>query len=351
MRPEVEQISRAFKLSCYPNTGKQESIRYTYEKHLYYVQVFLTQLFYHPSVKFFSTKGFGQLANQSQHRANAILKAARASARETGNKLSCPQVKKIGCPAIIEKSENSFDYWVSVEDQFSKRRIRFPVRSHKRLNGFLKNGYALCDSAELVCDKNGKFYVRVFAQKEVKKAKIQKESLGVDVGLTHCVSRSDGYLGVSAKRILKKARDRDAERRTQSHQRSIKHSSFKQQLDIEAKRAIARCKRRKLNLIVESPKVLANLKPSLQWARSYFANRCHTLGQESEIYVWDQNPAYTSQTCYRCGYRHKQNRVKSKFKCLGCGSSTHADINASRVIALKGSTNLSAYADRYSGVA
>jgi putative transposase len=41
------------------------------------------------------------------------------------------------------------------------------------------------------------------------------------------------------------------------------------------------------------------------------------------------NPAYTSQTCSRCGHCEKANRVsQSRFLCKSCGFSAHADLNA-----------------------
>ena len=42
------------------------------------------------------------------------------------------------------------------------------------------------------------------------------------------------------------------------------------------------------------------------------------------------NAAYTSQTCSNCGCMDKRNRVsQSKFLCISCGYTDHADLNAS----------------------
>ena len=46
------------------------------------------------------------------------------------------------------------------------------------------------------------------------------------------------------------------------------------------------------------------------------------------------NPAYTSQTCSKCGYTDKENRqTQEKFKCTKCGFELNADHNASINIA------------------
>lgn len=45
------------------------------------------------------------------------------------------------------------------------------------------------------------------------------------------------------------------------------------------------------------------------------------------------NPAYTSQTCHKCGHVDaKSRRTRSVFMCTACGHATHADIGAARNI-------------------
>lgn len=49
------------------------------------------------------------------------------------------------------------------------------------------------------------------------------------------------------------------------------------------------------------------------------------------------DPAYTSQECSRCGHVDKMNRPDQQtFSCTSCGFAEHADVNAGRVIALRG---------------
>ena len=45
------------------------------------------------------------------------------------------------------------------------------------------------------------------------------------------------------------------------------------------------------------------------------------------------DPRYTSQTCAECGHVEAGNRVsQAVFRCLSCGHSAHADVNAARNI-------------------
>ena len=112
---------------------------------------------------------------------------------------------------------------------------------------------------------------------------------------------------------------------------SICFWNLKQQLDIEARRSVRVAQDREQNLAVEDPKLLANLKPRGKialWAKSYFANRVEVF------------PAKTSQTCSRCSHCDPESRVKSVFQCSAGGNRTHADMNAGRVIAQKGSVSV-----------
>ena len=51
------------------------------------------------------------------------------------------------------------------------------------------------------------------------------------------------------------------------------------------------------------------------------------------IPVREIDPAYTSQTCYKCGHVEKANRYQDKFKCKKCGHKDHADLKAAKNIA------------------
>lgn len=57
----------------------------------------------------------------------------------------------------------------------------------------------------------------------------------------------------------------------------------------------------------------------------YFTEYKANLIGKKVCYV---DPRYTSQKCSVCGSTDKRNRVKSKFKCLRCGFTCHADVNA-----------------------
>jgi putative transposase len=333
---KTKVITRAYHLSIDPNFQKLEDLRYSASRYRLFLQHFTTQLYFKPSIKFFSTQGMGALANKAQKQAMGIVKGIRA----TGEKSNCPEIKFNSCPASISESKHTtFDYWVTVTSQW-KNRILIPARSHRKLNERLREGFELSKHCEVVQAKNGTWQVRVFVSKEIEIPTPKPHFIGIDVGIAHGVTRSDKYLGKSLKKIMQAERDSQRERSRQKHLKKPFKTKLKQQLDTEVTRVLTRCKLRGWNLVVEHPKVLSNLRLD-RWARSYFANRASERASEFGVYTIWVNPAYTSITCSRCGVTDKQSRVnQSTFKCSSCKKELNADYNASINIARKGQESL-----------
>jgi len=62
----------------------------------------------------------------------------------------------------------------------------------------------------------------------------------------------------------------------------------------------------------------------------------HKLSYKSARLI-EVNPQYTSQTCSRCGFVDARNRpTQAKFKCLACGHTDNADVNAALNILASG---------------
>ena len=65
------------------------------------------------------------------------------------------------------------------------------------------------------------------------------------------------------------------------------------------------------------------------------------------VEVIEVNPAYTSQTCPKCGHRAKANRKRRLFLCQKCGFTANVDRVASVNIGLRAIMNSVAVANRY----
>ena len=70
------------------------------------------------------------------------------------------------------------------------------------------------------------------------------------------------------------------------------------------------------------------------WSYYELQNMIEYKAEREGIKVRYVDPAYTSQTCSKCGHVDKENRpTQAKFKCVNCGLELNADHNASINIA------------------
>jgi transposase len=335
------KLTRSYNLRIYPNFHKNEEVRYTVSRYKLYLQHFITHLYFSDK-KFLSTEGMGTVANQAQKQAIGIIQGERESVKTTEiQKSNIPQIRSGICPGKLEKAVNtSFDFWISVSSPFGGNKpLKLPAKSISPLKQKLKDNWKLSDYSEIFQSKSGIWFVKIFVTKEVEKAAFKEKFLGIDVGIKHSVSRSDNYLGKDLSKIIKIEKRSQSERQRQKHKKKNFKTLIKQQLDIEVKRSLARCRRLNASLAVEHPKTLANLRSGKlhRWARSYFANRITEVAKEYNIFVQWVSPAYTSITCSFCYFIDKRSRVNQKeFKCTCCGFTANADTNASFNIARKG---------------
>ena len=331
------QVTRSYKLEIVANRDKTETAKYLINRFNLYVVQFLGNLYYYNKSE--STEGLGELANQAQHVAKGKVRAIKESSKATLNKVNLPMITHEGVPVKVEVShKTSFDYVVKVSNHWIKnKKLDLMVKSHKKFNQALKEGWERTSFGELKQYKNGKIYLIVCVQKTVPRASTGlKDCIGVDVGISSCISRSDGYQAQEISSVLKEQKRKQAERQKQGIKSRVNKTTLKQILDKEAKNTVARCSESKLSLAVESRKILNNLRSGkLQgWARNYFANRCEILCKESSVFFIEVNPAYTSVTCNYCDERGL--RDGKKFTCPNCKKTFDSDLNAAVNIANKG---------------
>ncbi|GFP22468.1 putative transposase, partial [Candidatus Hakubella thermalkaliphila] len=66
-----------------------------------------------------------------------------------------------------------------------------------------------------------------------------------------------------------------------------------------------------------------------RWTYSKLISRIQQLSEVGGVHCQMIAPAYTSQTCSKCGFVHTLNRNGEIFKCRQCGYTLDADYNAS----------------------
>ena len=78
--------------------------------------------------------------------------------------------------------------------------------------------------------------------------------------------------------------------------------------------------------------------------RTLIREKLESLTESKGIKITKVNPAYTSQMCSNCGFLNKKNRkTQAQFKCLCCGMTKNADVNAAINILQRRSLNISLF--------
>lgn len=358
------KVNRSYKLKLYGTESKFEDLRWSAYQYTKLTNAFIEHLYFNDNVKFYSTAGLGTLGNQAQQKALGIVKSKKSNEKENNHKKMVPIFSKLTYFATIKKQSSSshFNYRVSFGIAFAEERSKSRhifAKGTKPLKEALKNGWKFSNQCEIKYEpKNNSWYIYIFVSKEVQKAFPKKCSIGIDVGVRQIISTSEGYVGNSLTKRLKKLNESKKEKARQlslaknrgnlklvealnknlTKNKKNNKTIIKKLLDKEAKKIIARGLLTSSNLVVEDPKVLANLKSKglIRWAKTYFAYRLQVLGKENGIFVVLTHPAYTSISCPKCCSKDKQNRDKLKFHCIKCGHTDHADINGAINLSLKG---------------
>jgi putative transposase len=203
--------------------------------------------------------------------------------------------------------------------------------------------------------RNGTFYLACTVDAPEPTPDEASEYLGVDLGVVNIATSSDGeivnrgqgcvhahvntvrarYVQLRAK--LQKKQTRSAKRLLK--RRSGRERRFARDVNHCISKALvqtAKGTRRGIALEdLQNIRSRATVRGKRQrrvlhsWAfgqlRSFIAYKAQAAG----VCLVLVDPAYTSQTCSRCGHCEKANRrSQSRFLCVSCGFSAHADANA-----------------------
>ena len=250
----------------------------------------------------------------------------------------------------IQKSKG-FDEFVNLRLPYfepDKKRaivIRLPIKYHKHSLKF--KDWKRAGTIKLK-ESNGNFFVIFTYEKETPKKKIEGRAIAFDQGYHKLLSSSDFlsygddleelYVRISNKKQgSKNFKDLLAERDKKINEtiNSINFSNVKQ-IVIERLKSVKFQSKIKLKKRFEQGKITQieflrykKFANKLQrWSYRKVIDKLERLCEENGILLTYVDPAYTSQTCSKCGAIHKSNRAGVIFKCIVCGYETDADFNA-----------------------
>jgi transposase len=263
-------------------------------------------------------------------------KARKLQAKLDKLKVSKPELESIElqlcsktCKVNFDKKDTSFDGWLTLANlgtRGTKKRLEFPLRKHKQFlklakTGKLRGGIRL--SKNSVC--------LTFDMPE-KPSKDKGKTLGIDIGINSLLSCSNGYQspkqdihGWTLKKIIekqcRKKYNSKAFLRAREHQYNFINWSINQ-LNL---RGIKQINVENLTYM----KYKAHFKKNTRlWSYPRTFGKLDDFCSSNGVRVEQENPAYTSQRCSRCGWTQKRNRHGERFRCAKCGFTANADLNA-----------------------
>ena len=227
-----------------------------------------------------------------------------------------------------------FDAWLRI---FRKH---FPLKLCDYHKKALENLDKVVGSS-IYLDRSGTLCLRLVFKVNKSEVEQTNKVLGVDIGIEKPIVCSDGKMFGNGKLIRHKKLEYSKKRaRQQSRKKEIFQHQSRWTADVNHKlsrQLVNYCLSTGvsvLHLEKLSGNHLSNKKGRrYSWAFNDLLCKIRYKAELAGLSVVDVNPAYTSQTCSRCGLKSKDNRVsQSKFICSFCGLKKNADVNASKNI-------------------
>ena len=248
-----------------------------------------------------------------------------------------------------EHRYNSFCYpqsgFAFVDNELKLSKIgRIRVKMHRPIEGIIK-------TCTLRRNVSGDWTVSFSCEVKVEPRSVLQESIGIDVGLENFATFSDGNeiknprFFKNGEKVLAKAQQKlsklekgTKERKKQRRVVAKIHEKIKNQRNDfchkESKKIIDRYQ----YICVEDLDIKRMLEGST-FAKSIadaswnqFLQILSYKAVEAGRKIGFVDPAYTTQDCFKCGYREKKELSKRKHNCKHCGYSTTRDFNAAQNI-------------------
>ena len=208
--------------------------------------------------------------------------------------------------------------------------------------------------------QNGNFYLRPIVDVPETPEKVNKDFLGIDMGVINLAVDSQGetYSGkeVDNKRVkidkLKSALQKCGSDSAKMHLKKLsgKESRFRKDINhCISKKIVEKCKRHSLSLAIEDLTGIrqratvrkTQRRQHSSWAFDQLRRFLEYKSKLAGIILKVVDPHYTSQRCSNCGYiAHHNRKSQSNFVCKSCNFSANADLNGAINIAQLAIANL-----------
>lgn len=234
---------------------------------------------------------------------------------------------------VLNKSENSFDFWVVLSSIGNKIKLCLPLKNHKHNKKF--NNWKRLTSCRLMRN-NGKFKIELIYEKEPPVIQKEKKELAIDAGINCLLSCSDGkQYGLELKQLINELNNKQQKSHSYNRKLSQIHNHIRwcvNKLDFASLSDLILEKLKYIQIGTRGRVTKATRKLLKNWNLGLLHTAIEQKCEENCVHLHYVNPKYTSRTCPICGHIDKRNREGTVFKCVKCGFEDNADLNAAKNI-------------------
>lgn len=226
------------------------------------------------------------------------------------------------------------------------------IKQHREIEGNIK-------TCTLTRDASGNWYVSLSCEVEAKPLATNTSAVGIDVGLEHFATFSNGvtienprFFKKEAKALAKVQRRVAREVQGTAEYRKRKKNVAKVHERIRNKRSDFCHKQSKAivqtyqyiciedldieNMVQESYLAKSIMDASWNQFRRFLTYKAEEAGRKLGLV----DPKYTSQTCVRCRNREKKELSERIHSCSVCGYTVHRDFNSAELLVALGLESL-----------
>jgi putative transposase len=216
--------------------------------------------------------------------------------------------------------------------------INIPINNHKHSNSFKKNDFTLRKAIQIK-NINGHYYINLIWFKEIA-SKTAGKSIGIDMGYKKLITSSDrqiinGNLSDIYSKISKKRQGSKSFKKCLAH-RDNEINRLCNNLDTKD---ISKIIIEDLNNVKHKKRYHTN--KIQRWSYRKTIDKLVRMSEVKGIELVKVSPAYTSQTCSKCGHVDEKSRNGEHFSCTCCSYQIDADYNAAINIYNRGVYSLS----------
>jgi transposase len=237
-----------------------------------------------------------------------------------------------GNPCVLTidlNNKTSFDGYLSLAISKGKK-LEIPFKKTKHFNKMVNRGGVMASGCRI--GQSNVTFTFKFEKKE-----IVGSTLGIDIGLKNTINASDGQQSCTdvhghdlesiCRKMARKQKGSKAFRRAQEHRKNFVNWTINQ-LNLDGVKEVRREDIKNLRRGINTSRLMKS------WTYTDIFGKLDRYCEDQNVSVIKVSPTYTSQRCSACGYVRKSNRNGKQFKCISCGHTEDADLNAAKNIAL-----------------